>query len=177
MGKATCSAKFEFPDLLGEFERSFDRLSMAIASTVQTQVGMRFNTEGSYNGHERWEPLKMRKGQILSLSGTLRKSISPPIADGRPGTHGFVDSSGLPSDMIVDVGSKLIYASTHNEGATIVPKNKRALRYLNPSTKKYVFSTKSEVPRRNFTDLNSADRDEIEETLSSVIIDILEHAS
>lgn len=177
MGKASCQVKFEFPDLLGVFERSFDRIATAIASTVQTQMGMRFESEGAYNGHEKWAPLKMRQGQILSLTGTLRHSISPPIANGKAGPQGFINSSGLPDDMLVEVGTKVIYASTHNEGAIIVPKNKRALRYLNPTTKKFIFSSKSVIPKRNFTDLNSNDREEIEGTLANLLTDIFNEAA
>lgn len=176
MGKAACKATFEFPKLLSAFERSFDRISMAVASTVQTQVGMRFDAEGGHNGHERWAPLVMRQGQILSLTGTMRKSIAPTSADGRPGPEGFVQASGLPDDMLVEVGTKLIYASTHNNGAVIVPKTKRALRFTNPNTGGVVFSRRSVIPQRNFTDLNETDRNEIEETLSNLVADILEHA-
>jgi phage gpG-like protein len=175
--RASLKVDFKFPDLLKAFENSFDRIKIAIASTVQTQVGMRFDNEGSYNGHERWAPLVMRQGQILSLTGTLRKSIAPSAADGRPGSQGFVEASGLPDDMLVEVGTKVLYSSTHNNGAIIRPVNKRSLRYMNPNTGKFIFSKKSVIPKRNFTDQNEVDRKEIEETLANLITDILENAS
>lgn len=177
MSKASLEVKFEFPDLLRVFENSYDRISMGIASTIQTQAGMRFDNEGSYNGHEKWAPLVMRSGQILSLTGTLRRSLSPPNANGKAGPNGTVDASGSPADMKVEVGSKVIYASVQNEGATIVPKNKRALRFLNPGNGKFIFSKKSVIPKRNFTDLNENDKQEIEETLSSILVELFEKAA
>ncbi len=177
MGKAKVEVTFEFPQLLKAFENSYDRIERTIASTIQTQVGMRFDAEGAHNGHPKWAPLKMRQGQILSQTGTLRKSIAPQAADGRPGSEGFVRSSGLPNDMLVEVGTKIIYASTHDNGAVIVPKNKRALRYLNPATGKFQFGKKSVIPQRQFTDMNDNDRMEIEETLKGLIEDILKGAT
>lgn len=177
MAKASIEVKMTFPKLLKAFEDAHERIVQTIASTVQTQVGMRFDNEGAYNGHPKWEPLKMRQGQILSLTGTLRKSIAPTEADGKPGIDGFVRSSGLPDSMLVEVGTKLIYASTHDNGAVIRPVNKRALRYLNAGTGKFIFSKKSVIPKRQFTDQNENDKMELEETLSALITDILEHAT
>jgi phage gpG-like protein len=172
--RASVRVEFDFPDVLRRFEQSFDRIKIAVASTVQTQVGLRFDREGAHNNHDAWAPLVMRDGMILSLTGTMRKSIAPPGADGNPGPQGFVEARGLPSDMLVEVGTKVLYASTHNNGAVIKPVNKRALRYMNPATGKYVFSGKSVIPKRNFTDMNETDRQEMEETLTNLVRDILE---
>jgi phage gpG-like protein len=177
MGKAKVEVTFKFPDLLRAFERSYDRIERTIASTIQTQLGMRFDAEGAHNGHPKWAPLKMRDGQILSMTGTLRKSISPPQADGKPGDQGFVRSSGLPDDMLVEVGTKVIYASTHDNGAIIRPVNKKALRFFGSDGKTPIFAKKSVIPQRQFTDLNEKDRQEIEETLTGLVKDILENAT
>lgn len=176
MGKASVIVDFKFPDFEKALNDNFERIEYAIASTIQTQVGLRFDAEGAYNGHEKWAPLKMRQGQILSLRGDLRKSIAPPQADGKAGPMGFVNAKGSISDLLVEVGTKLIYASVHNNGAIIRPKQKKALRFLNPGTGKFQFASEVSIPKRNFTDLNQMDNDELNETLVNVVQDILEKA-
>lgn len=170
----TCEAKFEFPNLIKTFDESWDRISRTIAATVQTQVGLRFDAEGAYNGHEKWAPLKMRVGQILSFSGTLRKSISPPGAPGHAGPQGFVRARGTAREMLVEVGTAVAYAAVHNSGTVIRPKNKKCLRWIHPETGKPVFSMSSTIPKRNFTDLSVMDEDEISETLANLVAAILE---
>lgn len=174
MGRASIVIRNQFPDLIKKFDDSYERITTVIAATVQTQVGLRFDAEGAHNGHPKWEPLKMRRGQILSLSGTLRKSISPPGAKGEGGPNGgFVRSHGVVTDMVVEVGTQLIYASVQDKGAIITPKKKEALRYKNPMTGRYVFSKKSVIPARPFTDLNENDEAELAETVSNLVRDIL----
>lgn len=174
MGKASVEVKFEFPDLLGALNASLPRIERVIASTIQTQVGMRFDAEGSHNGHEKWAPLKSRQGQILSLSGDLRKSVSPLQADGNPGPGGFVNFSGDVVNLLTEVGTKLIYAGVHNNGATIRPKNKKSLKFMIGN--RAIFAKSVSIPKRNFTDMNQADEDELNETLANLISEILETA-
>lgn len=176
MGKASVSIEFKFPDLIGSMERNKERIERTIASTIQTQVGLRFDAEGAHNGHPKWEPLKMRQGQILSLTGTLRRSISPPGAEGNPGPEGFVRHEGSFSDLLTEVGTKLIYASVQDKGAVIVPKRKAALRYMNPGTGKFIFSKRSVIPPRPFTDVNDTDTEEMNQTVSNMLAEILEGA-
>jgi phage gpG-like protein len=173
MARASVTVKFEFPKLFDRLQAHQRDIEVNIASTIQTQIGMRFDQEGASNGHEKWAPLKMRQGQILSLSGTLRKSISPPAADGRPGGQGFVNQSGNVMDLLTEVGTKLIYASVHDRGAVIVPVKKQALRYMNPGSGKFVFSKRSVIPARPFTDRNQQDTDELNESIANQIAEIL----
>lgn len=177
MGKASCKIDFKMPDLLGALTFNQERIERTIAATIQTQVGLRFDAEGAHNGHEKWLGLKMRQGQILSFSGLLRKSMSPPGADGNPGPQGYVRSAGTLENLLTEVGSKVIYASVHNNGAVIRPKKKEALRFMNPGTGKFCFAKEVTIPKRNFTDLNEKDTDELSETLANLVADILEHAS
>lgn len=176
MGKASCQINFEMPNLIGALAASQERIERTIASTIQTMVGFRFDAEGAHNGHEKWLGLKMRQGQILSFTGLLRKSMSPPGAQGNPGPQGFVHSVGPLENLLTEVGSKVIYASVHNNGAVIRPKKKQALRFLNPASGKFIFSKEVTIPKRNFTDMNEKDLDELSETLANVVADILEHA-
>lgn len=169
MGKASVQVNFEFPDLLKAFNDAKDRIERTIASTIQTQTGMRFDSEGAHNGHEHWAPLKSRVGQILSLSGTLRKSIAPPGANGKAGPQGFVRSQGRPANLLVEVGTTVKYASVHNYGETI----------KHPGTSNG-FGMKIKIPahdipmpKRNFTDQNHKDQEELTQTLANLINDIL----
>lgn len=172
MGKASCEATFEFPDFLSRFEQSRDRIERTIAASIQTQVGLRFDAEGSYHGHDKWKKIR-RQGQILSLSGTLRKSIAPPAADGRAGTDGFVRSEGGPELMTIEVGTKVIYASVHNDGAVIRhpgTENGFGMKILIPPHD-------IPMPRRNFTEQNQQDTDEISQTVANLVAAILEEAT
>jgi phage gpG-like protein len=173
MGKASCSSKFNFPDLIGALESNLGRIETLIASTVQSQIGMRFDNEGAYNGHAKWEPLKIRQGQILKLTGKLSQSLGPN--GGKPGPDGFVRSSGPVTSFTVEIGSKLIYASVHDNGAIIKPKTKQALRFPLGGGK-FAFAKQVTIPKRNFTDLNATDEQEIADDLKSVIEQILKEA-
>lgn len=176
MGKASVEVHFQFPKMFEALQASQDRIERVIASTVQTQVGLRFDAEGAHNGHEKWKGLKMRQGQILSLTGALRKSISPPSPEGQAGPQGFVTHQGSVMDLLTEVGSKIIYASVHDKGAVIVPKTKKALRFMNPGTGKFVFSKKVKIDARPYTDMNEQDTQELEETLANLVAEILEGA-
>jgi phage gpG-like protein len=127
----------KFPDWAERVKGSIADINRFIASQVQTNIGMRFDNEGSYNGHQRWDPLILRSGQILSDRGSLRKSIAPKKSDGNPGPEGFVD---FAADTIT-VGTKLKYAALMNYGTVglpggkLVPKNAKALKIPLPTGK------------------------------------------
>lgn len=101
-----------------------------VAATIQTNRKFLFDSEGSYNGHEKWAPLKFRRGMALSDTGALRNSMAPPAATkDRPakaqGT--IVRYSGGIENATVLVGTSLAYAPIHNYGGVIRPKNKPVL--------------------------------------------------
>lgn len=199
MPGASCEAKLEFPDLSERLERAQQRIEQAIAATVQTNVGMRFDNEGAWNGHDKWDPLKRRKGQILSLTGTLRRSIAPRGAKGTAGPQGFVRSSGNAADMLVEVGTVVAYAAVHNNGAVIQrAQSMKAFKIYTSGAREgqHRFASAAEaekgggrnhvilerdvkaheikIPRRNFTDLNAQDEQEIADTLADVLAAVLE---
>lgn len=176
MGKASLEVRMQFPKYFNAIQDALPRIEQLIASTIQTQVGLRFDAEGAHNGHEKWEALKMRQGQILSFTGALRKSMSPPGAEGNPGPGGFVNKEGNVFDLLVEVGSKIIYASVHDKGAVIRPKSKKALRFLNPGSGKFVFAKEVTIPKRPFTDVNEQDKNELEESIANLLAEVLEHA-
>ncbi|NJM94450.1 MAG: hypothetical protein HC842_07145 [Cytophagales bacterium] len=112
------------PDLAARFKQKQGELNLFLAATMQTNRAMLFDREGSYNGHEKWEPLKIRKGMILSDRGNLRRSIAPAMADGRPGPGGFVRFQG----NVVTLGTALKYAPIQNFGGVVRAKNVEALK-------------------------------------------------
>lgn len=126
---------FKFPDWAAKIKKNEERINLFIAAQVQTNRGLLFDAEGSYNGHPAWAPLKFRQGQVLSQRGTLRKSIAPYNSKGRPGPDGIVQFQG---DTIT-IGTTLLYARMMNEGTekmpggVLKPKNAKALRIPLPS--------------------------------------------
>lgn len=111
------SIRQEFPDLKGKLERSEPEINLFIAAQMQTNRGMLFDEEGAYNGHQKWAPLTLRNGQILSRTGALRHSLSPANPSGRPGPGGIVRFQG---DVII-IGTKLAYARLMNDGTVNMP--------------------------------------------------------
>lgn len=123
------SIDLKFPDLALKIKNHRQEIDLFIAAQMQFNRGMMFDQEGAYNGHPSWAPLKFRKGQILSKSGKLRKSIAPSSQSGKPGPGGIVRFGG----GVVTIGTSLIYASMMNWGTTMMPggvlrpKNAKAL--------------------------------------------------
>lgn len=171
MGKASCVVDFKFPDLEGALIKALPRLERVIASTIQTQVGLKFDAEGAYNGHDKWKSIK-RQGQILSLTGNLRHSYSPPSSDGSPGQGGYVTYQGTVKDLLVEVGSNIIYAGIHDQGGTIKwpGTNKGFGKGITIPPHDIV------IPKRNVTDLNQKDLDELNETIANLVAEVLSTA-
>ncbi len=164
----------QFPDLhkmLIEYEQE---INVFIAAIMQTNRGMVFDSEGKHNGRPGWAPLKFRNGQILSKSGTLRKSIAPMSANGKAGQNGIVRISG---DTIT-IGTSLYYARMMNNGTAglpggvLRPKEKKALK-IPVGNGKFIFRKVVRIPARNFDDWTQDDQAEMEESLSNKIEQIL----
>ena len=111
-----------------------------IGSMLVTSTQERFE-EGRGPDGEPWEPTK-RGGQILVDSGRLRDSY----------IH-------QPSARQVRVGSNLIYAGVHHYGATIEPKNAKALAFNIGSH--LVFARKVTIPARPALGVDADDEREI----------------
>lgn len=227
MSKRRVRFKFDFPDLKSLVERERENLKLLQAATMQTQRGMLFDQEGAYNGHQRWPDLQFRSGQILSRGGArgLRGSIAPRNNGKAPGrgSHTILEMMSSGAMMSVTIGSSLIYAETHDQGATIHAKPGKYLkiplpvgqwanektrgiqkhqaarksadlaakavkastpaardRYLNQlerikrqldkgTFKAVLFRKKVVIPRRNFTDVNDMDLQEIRVTLTNYL--------
>lgn len=173
----TVQVDIQLPDFHSKSFKSILDLPLIIAATVQTQRGMIFDNEGAYNGHEKWEPLKFRKGQILKDRGTLSKSIAPKNDGKKPGQANgtILQATG---DMVT-VGTDIAYAITHELGATILPKKPGGLLHFKVpvytttktgKTKKstqWIHAHKVVIPARPFGQMNQQDADELAETIKN----------
>lgn len=164
------SAEFKFPPWAKQLEKHYRELMLGVAATIQTNRGMLFDQEGAYNGHKRWQPLKFRKGQILSDTGTMRRSISPTIPNGYAGPGGVVKISG----DVVTVGTTIKYAPVHNYGAVIYPKRKKVLSWK--VGKKRYFAKSVTIPARPFLEgaWNRKDQEEVYQTLKKKVFRIMQ---
>lgn len=169
--KKSVQIEWKFPDLLERLKAATPRLGKIVAATLQTQRGMIFDAEGAHNGRAKWEPLKFREGQILSLTGTLRKSVSPGGSLGAPGAGGYVKISGNVADQEVTLGTKLKYAAVHNFGAVIKPVQAKALRW--EAHGRVFFRKKVTIPARPYMNLTGDDKHEINVTLARAVARIL----
>lgn len=195
----TVNVDFKWPDLEDRLKKAEGEINLFLAAAIQTNRGLLFDSEGSYNGRPGWAPLKLRKGQILSDRGVLRKSIAPYNADGKPGPDGIVV---IQPDAII-VGTTLLYAQMMNDGTTkmpggvLRPVHAKALKIPLPSganatpaakslRKKTKFSTSADgtrgkflfrksvrIPARPFNDWNQQDQDEVNEALVNKAAEIL----
>lgn len=190
---------FDFPNLEDKVRRAEDEINLFIAAQIQTNRGMLFDSEGGYNGHERWAPLKLRSGQILSRSGALRQSIAPQNATGRAGPDGIVRFEG---DTIT-VGTTKAYARLMNDGTVnlpggvLRPVNAQALMIplpsgvtASPSAKKLrkestkvegpggrpqnvIFRKSVKIPARPFDNWTAEDEAELSEALAVKVSEVL----
>lgn len=162
-----CQIDFKFPPLLERYKNQFKRILIGIAADIQTNRGLLFYNEGAYNGHEKWKDLKgglskrsagkgLMARRILQKTGALKNSISPKAeGDGSPGENGYVKFEGTKSVAIVKVGTTIAYAGIHDQGGTI----------NHPGTSNgfgkgiKIPPHAINIPKRNFTDWNKADGD------------------
>lgn len=177
MSNPHLSINIKFPDWLKRLTSQRDRISRFIAANVQTNRGMMFDKEGAYNGHRAWAPLKYREGQILSLTGTLRRSIAPSGANGNAGPNGTVVVRGDLKKLDVAVGTKVAYANMMNfgtsglPGGVLRPKKKSVLRFKIGN--KWVFAHEVKIPARRFDQWNSDDALELRGALTGLVTEIL----
>lgn len=177
MAKPLISIEFKLPNYLKKLQASESRIERFIAAQIQTNRGQLFDQEGSHNGHERWAPLKVRQGQILSDTGTLRKSLAPTNAQGYPGANGDIVFRGGLALKSVSVVTKLKYAAMMNygtaglPGGVLRPRTKKVLRF--PVGGRFVFTKEVRIPGRNYTDWNEQDAAELEGALAKFITRVL----
>lgn len=180
MASDLVSIDFKMPKYLEMFQAQLPRLQLAIASDIQTNIGLRFDAEGAYNGHAKWADLatglnkKVAKNglkvrNILRKSGALKNSIAPQGANGTAGPGGSVKFSGDLQTSIVSVGTSLIYARIHDQGGLI--KHPGTSNGFGKGIK--IPAHRIKMPRRNFTDWNNADMSNLKKTIKNTVAEIL----
>jgi phage gpG-like protein len=181
MSRDLVTVDIKIPDWLAMLQQHLPRVQIAIASDIQFNIAQRFDRQGQYHGHERWKDLKsglnLKKAgnglaarQVLKgKSGALKNSIGPDNADGTAGPNGYVEFSGGLKDMTTKVGTRVAYARIHNEGGEInwPGTNNGFGRGIK------IKAHKIGIPKRNFTDWNSADKRNLTITIKNTIEEIL----
>lgn len=161
----------KIPKLMRKFMSQTHRIHMVLAATMQTQRAMIFDKQGAYHGRKKWDKLKFRKGQILSDTGTLRKSIGPSSPDGV--TPGHADGTIVRySGDVVTIGTNIKYAAVHNYGKEILPKYGTVLRFPNGKGG-FIFAKRVTIPQRQFNDINERDTKELRITMRNMMAEII----
>lgn len=171
MKKRRVEIKFKFPKWFEAVTARYDELLEEVAATVLTNRAQLFDAGGAHNGHEAWEPPKMREGIPLSDKGVLRRSVSS-TGGSKPGPGGIIK---FESD-VVKLSTNIAYAAIQNYGGIVRPKNKKALAWK--VGKQWHFAQKVEIPKRPFLDgaWNQQDQDEVNQVLKAKIEKILSGA-
>jgi phage gpG-like protein len=169
--------ELDFPQFKNVAVQIQSELPGLIAATLQTQRAMIFDSEGSYNGRPGWEPLKHRKGQILSDSGDLRKSMGP-MNDGTAPGHAAGSIVQLAMGLVT-IGTNIRYAEIHDQGATIpghASKTFHSLktgRFIKHSRKRGIwkqhYTDAYDIPARPFGNFTSEDISELNETVTNYL--------
>jgi phage gpG-like protein len=110
------------------FKGQLTQLYLFVAAQMQTNRGWLFISEGAYNGHEKWAPLKLRAGKILRDKGTLMNSMGPMKMSGkgiRP-LYGQGTIVRYGADRVT-IGTSLAKARLLNDGGVITPKKGKLL--------------------------------------------------
>lgn len=174
------SIDFKMPDYLNRLKGHLKTIQLGIAANIQTNIGLRFDGEGSYNGHPKWQDLASGKNlkrtgkglqsrQILKKTGALSQSIGPKNATGIPGENGYVVFEGDITAPVVRVGTHVRYAGIHNRGGMI----------SHPGTDNgfgrgiKIPSHDIPIPKRNFTDWNQLDSRDLEIELKNTLEAVL----
>lgn len=172
--------EFEIPDYLKRVKTQFKRIQIAIAADMQTNVGLRFDNEGAYNGHPKWQDLKsganirrtkngLQERQILRKSGALKNSIVPSAPTGQAGANGYVKLEGDIKNSVVTIGTSVKYAAIHDKGGVI----------SHPGTSNgfgrgiKIPAHAIPIPKRNFSERNSNDNKETGKMLKNLLQEIL----
>lgn len=126
-------------------------LMAAIGEVLVAGTVDRFSEQEDPDGKQ-WIPSKYsRKGKLLMGTARLRNSI----------TH-------KEEGFDVYVGTNLIYAGTHQNGAEIMPKKAKALAF-NGSNGKKLFRKKVTIPQRKFLGISKTDKEDIADLIREIL--------
>lgn len=126
-----------------------------IGARIATQIRLCFKLGVDPWGNP-WLALKLRKGQPLRDTRRLQASIT-----------------SNPDQKGVTIGTNVLYARTHQHGATIVPVKAKRLVFPGPNGK-LIFAKKVVVPARPFFPLKGqAETVELPPTWAKSVVDAL----
>jgi len=118
---------------------SNDEVLDEIGFEMENEMRKRFDTEMDYQGNK-WARLKYRNGKPLSDEGMLKGSLG---------------EIRIMYNTVFSF-SNLKYAKLHDQGGTIVPKDKKALAF--PINGKMFFAKKIVVPARKFSGISDKNK-------------------
>lgn len=121
-------------------------LMEAIGQTLESSAVQRFETETAPDG-SRWKPSQRAResgGKTLTDSARLKQSLT------------YVASADQ-----VEIGSNVIYAGVHNDGAVIRAKNGGRLRFRLPGGLGFRSVEQVILPKRTFLGVSADDEAEI----------------
>ncbi len=188
------AADFTVPDLLAKLHEHEQRIGQEVIVAMQTNRGMLFDAEGAYNGHDKWESLTLRAGQILANRGVLKKSLAPGTPSGEPGAGGVARIAG----NVMTIGTNVAYAGLMNWGTTQMPDgvmrptHAKALRIPIPGGKKatetakglrkksnktkdpgFMFVKYVKIPARRFDTITEQDQNDFQGAYAAAIAQVL----
>lgn len=174
LGMKMVNIELKFPDIAQALRSKKREIDLFLLAQMQTNRGLLFDSEGTYNGRPGWKPLKTREGQILKKSGTLSQSIGPQDGSGNPGPNGGI--SRVEGDKLT-IGTNLFYARMMNDGTTkmpggvLRPKRAKALKFNIGD--KTVFRKSVTIPARPFDNWNDADAQELADSLVNYVASLI----
>jgi phage virion morphogenesis protein len=134
-----------------------DRLLRPIGAALVETTQQRFEHGRDPQGSP-WKPWNPAYAAVTKSNSILR---------GRGGAGGLMQSVTFKVDgRAVRIGSNKIYAGVHQFGATIVPKNKKALFFFLKGASGHVFgihAKKVTIPARPYLGIGPADRQAVRE--------------
>jgi len=128
-----------------------------IAAHLEESTRERFETQRAPDGTP-WMPsgrALRQAGTTLTRDGHLNDDITRRVTGRR-----------------IDVGTNMIYAATHQFGATIRPKTAKALAFRIGSD--FIMTQKVEIPARPFLGISAADEDAIGDLVNDYLTGALQ---
>ncbi|OED40226.1 phage virion morphogenesis protein [Endozoicomonas sp. (ex Bugula neritina AB1)] len=127
----------------------FSRIGRVLVSDAKLNFRGQHDPKGNS-----WVPLKLRTGRILSDTGRLRNSLSYKTGDDE-----------------VEIGTNILYAKTHQFGATIRPKKAKVLAFPGPDGKT-IFAKQVTIPARPFLGVEKRQVNKIHQTIDQWVQDV-----
>lgn len=127
-----------------------------LGGVLETQVTDRFESETAPDG-SRWKPshrVKTEGGNTLRKSGIMKNSIH-----------------SVATGASVEIGTNIIYAGVHQQGAKIRAKTRGGMRFQLPGGLGWRRMMEVEIPARPFLGLSADNGEELLEEVEAFVVD------